>query len=46
MSEQQQRFTALGKLVSIVLVAGLIALGVYMIRRGDTPAAAGDVAVG
>ena len=37
MSDQQQRFTALGKLVSILLVAGLIALGVYMIRRGDTP---------
>ncbi len=38
MSEQpQQRFTALGKLVSILLVAGLIALGVYMIRGNDTP---------
>ncbi len=32
----QPRFTALGKLISIVLVAGLIALGVYMIRRGGT----------
>jgi NitT/TauT family transport system substrate-binding protein len=30
----QPRFTALGKLVSIALVAGLIALGVYMIQRG------------
>jgi NitT/TauT family transport system substrate-binding protein len=30
----QQRFTALGKLVSILLVGGLIALGVYMIRGG------------
>ena len=32
----QPRFTALGKLISIVLVAGLITLGVYMIRRGGT----------
>jgi len=32
------RFTALGKLVSIVLVAGLVTLGVYMIRdRGLGP---------
>ena len=29
---QQPRFTALGKLVSILLVAGLVALGVYMVR--------------
>ena len=29
---EQPRFTALGKLVSILLVAGLVALGVYMIR--------------
>src|SRR5687768_7986183 len=28
----QPRFTALGKIVSIVLVAGLVTLGVYMIR--------------
>jgi NitT/TauT family transport system substrate-binding protein len=28
----QPKFTALGKLVSILLVAGLVALGVYMIR--------------
>ena len=36
----QPRFTALGKLVSIVLVAGLVTLGVYMIRGrgGDTAA--------
>jgi NitT/TauT family transport system substrate-binding protein len=33
--KQQQRFTALGALVSILLVAGLIALGVYMIRDGS-----------
>jgi NitT/TauT family transport system substrate-binding protein len=30
----QPRFTALGKLISILLVAGLVTLGVYMIRRG------------
>ena len=41
----QPRFTALGKLVSILLVAGLVALGVYMIRgrsgggEGAAPAA-------
>jgi NitT/TauT family transport system substrate-binding protein len=29
---QQPRFTALGKIVSILLVAGLVTLGVYMIR--------------
>jgi NitT/TauT family transport system substrate-binding protein len=29
---EQPRFTALGKIVSIVLVAGLVTLGVYMIR--------------
>ena len=36
----QPRFTTLGKLVSIVLVAGLVTLGVYMIggRRGGAPA--------
>ena len=32
----QPRFTALGKLISILLVAGLITLGVWMIRRGGT----------
>jgi NitT/TauT family transport system substrate-binding protein len=38
----QPRFTALGKLVSIVLVAGLVTLGVYMLRgrSGGTPPAA------
>ncbi|MCA1558990.1 MAG: hypothetical protein LC804_01525 [Acidobacteria bacterium] len=30
----QPRFTALGKIISILLVAGLVALGYYMIRRG------------
>ena len=29
---QQPRFTALGKIVSILLVAGLVTLGVYMLR--------------
>jgi NitT/TauT family transport system substrate-binding protein len=33
--QQQQRFTTLGKLVSILLVGGLVALGVYMIQGGD-----------
>ena len=32
----QPRFTALGKFISILLVAGLITLGVCMIRRGGT----------
>jgi NitT/TauT family transport system substrate-binding protein len=32
----QPRFTALGKIISILLVAGLITLGVYMIGRGGT----------
>jgi NitT/TauT family transport system substrate-binding protein len=37
----QPRFTVLGKLVSILLVAGLIGLGVYMLRRGGgTPSGA------
>src|SRR5215204_4555574 len=42
---QQPRFTVLGKLVSILLVAGLIALGFYMIggrsggQGGTAPAA-------
>src|SRR5688572_13286314 len=30
----QPRFTALGKLISLVLVAGLITLGVWMLRGG------------
>ena len=37
----QPRFTALGKLISVLLVAGLIALGAYMIQRrglGGSPA--------
>src|SRR5688500_4914368 len=41
----QPRFTALGKLISILLVAGLIALGVYMIRGGggdEHAASSGD----
>jgi NitT/TauT family transport system substrate-binding protein len=33
MNGQQPRFTALGRLISIVLVLGLIGLGVYMIRN-------------
>ena len=40
---QQPRFTALGKIVSILLVAGLVTLGVYMIRGrfGGTGGAGG-----
>ena len=42
---EPQRFTALGKVVSILLVAGLVALGIYMVRRGgggaSAPGAAG-----
>ncbi|HEV3484681.1 MAG TPA: hypothetical protein VG106_04695, partial [Vicinamibacterales bacterium] len=34
MTNGQPRFTALGKLVSVLLIAGLIGLGVYMIRGG------------
>src|ERR687891_118829 len=30
------RFTVLGKFISILLVAGLVTLGVYMIQRGGT----------
>ena len=30
----QPRFTTLGKLLSILLVAGLVTLGVYMVQRG------------
>jgi NitT/TauT family transport system substrate-binding protein len=41
----QPRFTALGKLVSIVLVAGLIALGAYMIAgRSGSDEAGGSAA--
>jgi NitT/TauT family transport system substrate-binding protein len=35
MTNGQPRFTALGKLISILLVAGLVGLGVYMIRGGS-----------
>jgi len=37
----QPRFTALGKLISILLVVGLIGLGVYMVRRGGSRDASG-----
>jgi NitT/TauT family transport system substrate-binding protein len=41
----QPRFTVLGKLISSILVLGLIALGVYMLRSGrpatDTPSSTG-----
>ncbi len=44
----QPRFTSLGKIFSIVLVAGLITLGLYMIQRGRTgePAAGGGESAG
>ena len=32
----QPRFTALGKFISILLVAGLVTLGIYMIQRSGT----------
>ena len=35
----EARFTPLGKLLSIFLIGGLIALGVYMLRRGGTEGA-------
>jgi NitT/TauT family transport system substrate-binding protein len=38
MSRSGQRVTGLGILVSVLLVAGLIALGVYIIRQDDAPA--------
>src|SRR5215218_10423597 len=48
---QQPRFTALGKIVSVLLVAGLIALGAYMVRgrlgggsAGGTAAPGGEPA--
>jgi NitT/TauT family transport system substrate-binding protein len=48
--QSQPRFTALGKLVSLVLVAGLITLGVYMVRSrmggGEAPGAAPESAAG
>ena len=37
----QPRFTALGKFVSILLIAGLVTLGLYMIRRGGLDAGGG-----
>jgi NitT/TauT family transport system substrate-binding protein len=47
MTAQQQRFTALGKIVSILLVGGLVALGVYMIQRGgEAPTTGGDESSG
>jgi NitT/TauT family transport system substrate-binding protein len=51
--QPQPRFTALGKLVSLVLVAGLITLGVYMVRSrmgggqgSGAPGAASEAAAG
>jgi NitT/TauT family transport system substrate-binding protein len=38
---EQQRVTALGKIVSVLIVAALVALGIYVIRRGDQPSSAG-----
>ena len=44
---QQPRFTALGKIVSILLVAGLVTLGIYMIRgRFGRSGGAGGTAPG
>ena len=40
----QPRFTALGKFISILLVAGLITLGVYMIRGGGGSGDSGSTA--
>jgi NitT/TauT family transport system substrate-binding protein len=43
------RFTSLGKIISILLVAGLVTLGIYMIQRGRTApliAPGGDQAEG
>jgi NitT/TauT family transport system substrate-binding protein len=42
------RFTSLGKIMSILLVAGLVTLGIYMIQRGRTAdvAPGGDQAEG
>lgn len=43
MSEQPQaRFTPLGRLISILMIAGLIAAGVYMIRGGSSDQSAKD----
>jgi NitT/TauT family transport system substrate-binding protein len=40
----ETRFTPLGKLLSLLLIGGLIGLGVYMVRQGSTdePPPAGD----
>ena len=35
MNGESPKFTSLGKLVSIVLVLGLVALGAYMLKRGS-----------
>lgn len=40
MTGEAPRFTALGKFVSVVLVAGLIGLGFYMIRQRSAPGSA------
>jgi NitT/TauT family transport system substrate-binding protein len=44
----QPRFTALGRLISIVLVLGLVGLGVYMIQRGrvNRPASSASTSKG
>ena len=39
---EQPRFTVLGKLVSTILVLGLVALGVFMIQRNRGASAPGD----
>jgi NitT/TauT family transport system substrate-binding protein len=45
MNEQKQGVTALGAIISALLVVGLVALGVYMIRRhANAPPAAGTAA--
>jgi NitT/TauT family transport system substrate-binding protein len=36
MNGESPKFTSLGKLVSIVLVLGLVALGAYMLKRGSS----------
>jgi NitT/TauT family transport system substrate-binding protein len=46
MNEQKQRVTALGAIVSALLVAGLIALGIYMIRRHSAAPGSGQATAG
>jgi NitT/TauT family transport system substrate-binding protein len=46
MNEQKQRVTALGAIVSALLVAGLVALGVYMIRRHSAAPGPGQATAG